>query len=87
MFFFCDEQTKDVKDAIVVDSILEAPRHGTNVLKENKRLSECKLEGITDKKSKESSAGPAEHSAILNSSLKPQEKKTNYLKTVKVQKL
>ncbi|KAJ6363477.1 hypothetical protein OIU78_003616 [Salix suchowensis] len=68
------KKDKQLKDAIVVGSSSDAPRH-TGLDKE-KRLSNCNLETITSENTKDCSSTPTEHGAALSPSLNFQEKKT-----------
>uniref|UniRef100_A0A6N2K0I5 Rho termination factor N-terminal domain-containing protein n=1 Tax=Salix viminalis TaxID=40686 RepID=A0A6N2K0I5_SALVM len=68
------KKDKQLKDAIVVGSSSDAPRH-TGLDKE-KRLSNCNLETITSENTKDCSSTPTEHGAALSPSLNLQEKKT-----------
>ncbi|KAJ6408291.1 hypothetical protein OIU84_011580 [Salix udensis] len=68
------KKDKQLKDAIVVGSSSDAPRH-TGLDKE-KRLINCNLETITSENTKDCSSTPTEHGAALSPSLNLQEKKT-----------
>ncbi|KAL3585282.1 hypothetical protein D5086_012149 [Populus alba] len=70
------KRDKQLKDAIVLGSSSDAPRHTTNDLDKEKRLSKCNLETITSEKTKDCSSTPTEHGAVLSPSLNLQEKKT-----------
>eukprot|EP00258_Populus_trichocarpa_P043947 XP_024459966.1 uncharacterized protein LOC7473596 isoform X3 [Populus trichocarpa] len=70
------KRDKQLKDAIVLGSSSDAPRHTTNGLEKEKRLSNCNLETITSEKTKDCSSTPTEYGAVLSPSLNLQEKKT-----------
>ena len=78
---------EQLKDAIVLGSSSDAPRHTTNGLEKEKRLSNCNLETITSEKTKDCSSTPTEYGAVLSPSLNLQEKKTGNSKVIEVQKL
>ncbi|XP_034920124.1 uncharacterized protein [Populus alba] len=77
------KRDKQLKDAIVLGSSSDAPRHTTNDLDKEKRLSKCNLETITSEKTKDCSSTPTEHGAVLSPSLNLQEKKTGSSKVIK----
>ncbi|KAJ6921798.1 hypothetical protein NC652_015673 [Populus alba x Populus x berolinensis] len=77
------KRDKQLKDAIVLGSSSDAPRHTTNDLDKEKRLSNCNLETITSEKTKDCSSTPTEHGAVLSPSLNLQEKKTGNSKVIK----
>ncbi|KAL9398323.1 hypothetical protein Peur_007284 [Populus x canadensis] len=70
------KRDKQLKDAIVLGSSSDAPRHTTNGLEKEKRLSNCNLETITSEKTKDCNSTPTEYGAVLSPSLNLQEKKT-----------
>lgn len=77
------KRDKQLKDAIVLGSSSDAPRHTTNGLDKEKRLSNCNLETITSEKTKDCSSTPTEHGAVLSPSLNLREKKTGNSKVIK----
>lgn len=76
------KRDKQLKDAIVLGSSSDAPRHTTNGLEKEKRLSNCNLETITSEKTKDCSSTPTEYGAVLSPSLNLQEKKTGNSKVI-----
>ena len=76
---------EQLKDAIVVGSSSDAPRHPG--LDKEKRLSNCNLETITSENTKDCSSTPTEHGAVLSPSLNLQEKKTGNSEVIKFHKL